>query len=97
MSMKPKPDTRAFAKDRDVSAFLDGAQESPKPLAKPTETNQPPPVVRQPKVTKIFNLSLDLVEALRTEAYNRSRETGRRVTETELVDQALRQLLKLDS
>lgn len=97
MSMKPKPDTRAFAKDRDISAFLDGAQESATPVAKPIEARQPLAVPRQPKVTKIFNLPLDLVEALRTEAYNRSRETGRRVTETELVDQALRQLLKLDS
>ena len=49
----------------------------------------------QPKLTKIFNLTPELVQALKREAFERSTEEGRRVTETELVDAALRQYLNI--
>jgi hypothetical protein len=40
-------------------------------------------------------LSPTLVQALKKEAFERSNTEGRRVTETELVDMALRQFLNL--
>lgn len=91
MNMRKKPDTRAFSAPKDPSAFLDGALEvhSPRPAA-PT-----PSRAGQPKLTKIFNLSPELVQALKREAFERSTSEGRRVTETELVDAALRAYLKL--
>ena len=51
--------------------------------------------VSQTKQTKIFNLSADVVQALKYHAYHRSSLEGRRVTETELVDAALRQYLNI--
>lgn len=90
MSMRKKPDTRAFA-IKDPNAFLDGvaAEQAEKNT---TSTGR---VVGQPKLTKIFNLSPDLVQALKREAFERSNQQGRRVTETELVDAALREYLNI--
>lgn len=91
MNMRKKPDTRAFSAPKDPSAFLDGATElapAHPSLAQPTRAGQP-------KLTKIFNLSPELVQALKREAFERSTLEGRRVTETELVDSALRAYLKL--
>jgi|JI10StandDraft_1071094.scaffolds.fasta_scaffold88496_2 hypothetical protein len=91
MNMRKKPDTRAFSAPKDPSAFLDGAAEVSNPrVATPT-----PSRAGQPKLTKIFNLSPELVQALKREAFERSTTEGRRVTETELVDAALRAYLHL--
>lgn len=43
---------------------------------------------------KVFRLPLDLINLLKRESYERSVQTGSRVTETELVEQALRKFLK---
>lgn len=91
MSMRKKPDTRAFLAPKDPSAFLD-AFTAEQPEKKPV------PSIRsagQPKLTKIFNLTPELVQALKREAFERSTLEGRRVTETELVDAALRQYLNI--
>ena len=91
MSMRKKPDTRAFVTAKDPTAFLDGvaAEQPEKPPAQNIRG------VGQPKLTKIFNLTPALVQALKREAFERSTEQGRRVTETELVDAALRQYLNI--
>ena len=44
---------------------------------------------------KVFRLPLDLINALKRECYERSVKTGLRVTETELVEQALRSMLSI--
>lgn len=95
MSMRKKPDTRAFVA-KDPNAFLDGVS------GEGISTEQPPKPapavgrpVGQPKLTKIFNLTPDLVQALKREAFERSSQEGRRVTETELVDAALRRYLNI--
>ena len=43
---------------------------------------------------KVFRLPLDLIAQLKREAYERSTKTGARVTETELVEQALREFFR---
>lgn len=93
MSMRKKPDTRAFLAPKDPSAFLDGVsaeqpEKKPSPAASTRSSGQP-------KLTKIFNLTPELVQALKREAFERSVQEGRRVTETELVDTALRQYLNI--
>jgi hypothetical protein len=95
MSMRKKPDTRSFEMTKDPSAFLDGgvAEHQALPVSPTSNTNTAK--TGQPKLTKIFNLSPELVQALKKEAFERSTNEGRRVTETELVDSALRQYLNI--
>ncbi len=93
MSMRKKPDTRAFLAPKDPSAFLDGVSaEQPEKKTSPAASTRSS---GQPKLTKIFNLTPELVQALKREAFERSVQEGRRVTETELVDTALRQYLNI--
>jgi hypothetical protein len=97
MSMRKKPDTRSFEIAKDPSAFLDGgvAEHQALPVSASTTVSTNPIKTGQPKLTKIFNLSPELVQALKKEAFERSTNEGRRVTETELVDSALRQYLNI--
>lgn len=96
MSMRKKPDTRDFLATKDPNSFLDGVV-SEQPERRPASAVIPPTTrnTGQPKLTKIFNLTPELVKALKREAFERSNQEGRRVTETELVDTALRQYLNL--
>ena len=55
-------------------------------------TSQPVAIsVKIHREQKIFRLPLDLINDLKREAYERSVKTGSRVTETELVEKALRE------
>jgi len=97
--VKTKPDTDQFKPKKDPSAFLEGGTAD---LANQTEksqqvsadtqisTDQPVTNVRVHREQKIFRLPLDLINALKRESYERSVKTGTRVTETELVEQAIR-------
>lgn len=106
MSMKSKPNTAQFNLAKDPSAFLEGgeADKAVKPLTAPTTVTPPsaaiPPVVEEVprrgrgRVQKIFNFSEELADRLRDEALSRSRETGARVTEKDIVIEALEAHLK---
>lgn len=90
--MKAKPNTDQFKPHKDPSSFLEGgaADASDKSVKQPEKVVPP---VLEPKVhreQKVFRLPLDLISALKREAYERSVKTGSRVTETELVEQSLR-------
>lgn len=94
MSMKGKPDTAQFKKQpKDPSAFLEGgeADKAEKPLASagvtPLVVEEPPR--RRGRVQKIFNFPEDLADRLRDEATARSRQTGTRVAEKDIVVEAL--------
>eukprot|EP01099_Mayorella_cantabrigiensis_P007922 TRINITY_DN7239_c0_g1_i1.p1 TRINITY_DN7239_c0_g1~~TRINITY_DN7239_c0_g1_i1.p1 ORF type:complete len:107 (-),score=7.17 TRINITY_DN7239_c0_g1_i1:240-560(-) len=50
-------------------------------------------IAKQPKEQKAYRLPLDLIIALRREAYERTMRSGYRVTETELVEEALKSYL----
>lgn len=94
--MRKKPDISGFAAPKDPTAFLDGgiADAAEKPITGvPTIPNQPV-VVETPRrgrgrVQKIFNFPEDLADRLRDEAIARSRATGNRVTEKDIVVAAL--------
>ena len=101
--MKAKPDTDQFKPKKDPSAFLEGGAadaadraERQNPTAvPPAPTDQPVAEARVHREQKIFRLPLDLIKYLKRESYERSEKTGSRVTETELVEQALRAFFNL--
>ena len=87
--MKAKPNTDQFKPNKDLSDFLEGG------VADAADRHGTPPPAMQVaakvhREQKIFRLPLDLIAFLKREAYERSVKTGSRVTETELVEQALR-------
>jgi hypothetical protein len=81
--MKAKPN---------IDAFLESG------TADIVNTTEPPQsVAKIYREQKVFRLPIDLINALKKEAYEQSIKTGSRVTETELVEQALRAFLKVSS
>jgi len=101
--MKAKPNTEQFKLKKDPSAFLDGGAAdiadragSPQKAEMISETIHVKPVTntKDNRQQKVFRLPPDLIKALKRESYERSMETGTRVTETDLVEQALRNFLK---
>lgn len=101
MSMKGKPNTAQFALAKDPTAFLESgeADKAEKPPAASAAATSPPAIVPQMaeeaprrgrgRVQKIFNFSEDLADRLREEATSRSKITGTRVTEKDIVVEAL--------
>lgn len=106
MSMKSKPNTAQFKLPKDPASFLEGgeADKVEKPLTAPATVTPPSaavsPVVEEVprrgrgRVQKIFNFSEELADRLRDEAMSRSRETGVRITEKDIVVEALEAHLK---
>jgi hypothetical protein len=101
--MKTKPNTEQFKPQKDPSAFLDGGagDAADRTVAAPQKefyqapTPQSMPEAKVYREQKIFRLPLELINALKREAYERSVKTGNRVTETELVEQALKAFLSI--
>mgnify|MGYP001549785796 CR=1 FL=1 len=106
MSMKSKPNTAQFKLPKDPAAFLEGgeADKTEKPQTASAALTSPSantlPVIEEVprrgrgRVQKIFNFSEDLADRLRDEAISRSRETGTRITEKDIVVEALEAHLK---
>jgi len=91
--MKRKPDLGAFVRAKDPTAFLEGgaadlAEKSP--ALKARASRRP----RAPQVQKLFHFSEDLASRLKERAHRRSREAGVRVTERDIVIEALEAYLK---
>ena len=86
--MKKKPD---------VSSFLDGATEASKnPSAEVViEKKKRGPVPGAPKRQKLVELPEETFEALKDRAYAEYKKTGKRVTETELIINALNEYLNV--
>ena len=102
--MKTKPNTDQFQPKKDPAAFLEGgasdasdraANSQPPAVVPPTPTVQPVAQAKVHREQKIFRLPLDVIKFLKRESYERSERTGCRVTETELVEQALRAFYNL--
>jgi hypothetical protein len=88
--MKAKPNIDQFNPVKNPDAFLEGGAAD---LASKTEQSQPVAKVRREQ--KIFRLPIDLINELKRESYEQSMKTGSRVTETELVEQALKAFFKI--
>jgi transposase-like protein len=87
--MKTKPVIGKFKSKIDPSEFLEGGR-ADKAEKKEQKKEVAPKVYRE---QKFFRLRSDLVEALKNSAFERSRESGSRVTETEIVEEALQSML----
>lgn len=106
MSMKGKPNTAQFNLSKDPTAFLEGgeADKAEKPLGTPAASILPPAITQSAavevprrgrgRVQKIFNFPEDLADRLRDEANARTKESGTRVTEKDIVVEALEAHLK---
>ncbi len=101
--MKSKPNTDQFKLTKDPAAFLEGGASDASnriEISKAanhksqSETIMPSSDIRVHREQKVFRLPLDLILELKKEAYERSTRTGIRVTETELVEQAIRAFFK---
>lgn len=92
--MKAKPNTDQFKPAKDPAAFLEGgetdAASRPKPVVKKAVSQESAYPVKVQREQKIFRLPVDLINTLKRESYEQSVKRGERVTETELVEQALR-------
>ena len=95
--MKRKPDITGFTAQKDPSAFIDGgtadaaekSNKAPSPSDTVIATTIEAPRRGRGRVQKIFNFPEDLADRLRDEAATRSRDTGTRVTEKDIVVSAL--------
>ena len=83
--MKKKPNINDFLE----SGAADTADRSTDSSLRSVPQSTPSVVVKVHREQKVFRLPLDLINTLKREAYERSVATGLRVTETELVEQAL--------
>lgn len=103
--MKSRPNTDQFALKKDPTDFLNGgAADAANAPAKPASPPAPMsaliaqttlPMARVHREQKVFRLPVDLIATLKREAYERSVKAGGRVTETDLVEQALKAYLSL--
>ena len=80
MTMKSKP--------KNLDTFLSGAPEQ-------KEASTSPGVRPTPRITKTIRISREIEAALKDAAYIRSRESGQRVTESDLIDEALNKYLNM--
>ena len=96
--IKSKPDIKSFNKD--PNDFLEGG-EADKPLRKPSpasdRSSAEEPVTSvveafkpEPTVQKLFRLRWDIANALKLGAAQESARSGKRVTETDIVQQLLK-------
>lgn len=90
--MKGKPDLNEFLSGGEADK---AEQPVTRKASKPKSEIQPEPV-KQPKIykeQKLYRLPTDLIEGLREMAYEKSKTEARRVTETEIVEQAIRKYI----
>lgn len=100
--MKTKPNIDQFQLKKDPTDFLDAGNATEQTIIQTEEPGleEQSPVqtmsnARVHREQKVFRLPLDLILALKRESYERTVNTGVRVTETELVEQALRGFLNI--
>ena len=100
--MKTKPDIRSFTSpSKDQNEFLESgaADRAEKPTPGIVSSNETTPAVDvaprygRARVQKIFNFPEELADRLRDEALVRSKASGSRVTEKDIVVEALRAFL----
>lgn len=94
--MRKKPDVSSFTAPKNPTAFLEGgaADVAERLVATEPTTSAQAAIAETPrrgrgKVQKLFNFPVDLADRLRDEAVARSRATGNRVTEKDIVIAAL--------
>jgi hypothetical protein len=96
--MRGKPDiSKLLSPKKDINTFLDGAvadQSEIKSIDSSVGNLDNKSSAVKSKELKAFRLSIELINLLRRQAFERTEETGSRVTETMLVEEALRNYFK---
>lgn len=91
--IKAKPDIKSFKKD--PNDFLEGGEADKALTTKPKNEEAAPYPVEvfkpEPTVQKLFRLRWDIACALKLGAAQESARTGKRVTETDIIQQLLKQ------
>lgn len=95
MTIKGKPDINAFLDGGAVDVANKTESKQTKKPVKKAESVAFQQNVRVHREQKVFRLPIDLINELKRAAYERSMESGARITETELVEQALKEFFKL--
>lgn len=94
--MKKKPDLSGFGAPKDPNAFLEGGAAA---AAEKREQLPQPPAATVPaegaKITKTIRMSRTVDLALKGEAYRRSMAERKRVTESDLIEQAVLKYLNM--
>ena len=95
--MKTKPDIRAFAGQKDPTAFLEGGagDQATRSSTNKRAVEAPAAAKPEPTVQKLFRLRWDVANALKLAAAQESVTTGKRVTETEIVETLIRHRFKI--
>ncbi len=90
--MKKKPDISGFNAPKNPNEFLEGgaAAAADKP-ARPAVT----PLIEAKRITKTIRMREDVELRLKEEAYLCSKAKGKRVTESDLIEQALLKYLNM--
>lgn len=95
--MKKKPDLSGFGAPKNPDAFLEGGAAAS--TEKRAQVSQPPaapaPAADGSKITKTIRMSRSMDLRLKEEAHRRSMAEGKRVTESDLIDQALLKYLNM--
>lgn len=95
--IKAKPDIKSFKKD--PNEFLEGGEADkallkPAPIGTQAASENAAPLAEafkpEPTVQKLFRLRWDIANALKLGAAQESARTGKRVTETDIVQQLLK-------
>ena len=92
--MKKKPDTDQFKPHKNPSNFLEGGA-ADKIDNLPIAQVPAPASARVHREQKVFRLPMDIILALKRVSYELSVKTGNRVTETELVEKAIRSYIDI--
>jgi len=91
--MKAKPDISGFVSAKDPTAFLEGGagDHANRGGAQASTAVSAPasPIKPEPTVQKLFRLRWDIANALKLGAAESSVASGRRVTETEVIEELL--------
>lgn len=90
--MRGKPDLSGLTSPKDPTAFLEAGmgdivKASPSSSSNHFDTEQEPPI---PVVQKLFRLRWDIANTLKADALKESMKTGKRVTETQIIERLLK-------
>lgn len=83
------------SKPKDINDFISGGANAAAEAPASQQPTNTPASAPDDKITKAIRLSKSLDLIVKREAFERTQAQGRRVTESDLIDAALRQYLKL--
>ncbi len=93
--MKKKPDLSGFGAPKDPNAFLEGGAAAAAEKREAPVVASAAPSAEGAKITKTIRMSRTMDLRLKEEAHRRSMAEGKRVTESDLIEQALLKYLNM--